>query len=86
MARAERRLEIASGLVESLRKPLKIKQLRELRKPPLGRWLSHRKLRREVLRVPAGTQIMDCIKSLSEQNREHLRGLVNWVEDYERHS
>jgi hypothetical protein len=50
--RAQRRLELASGLMG---------------------W-------------PAGSDVLALIRALPAPERNHLRGLVDWVEDYERNS
>lgn len=37
-----------------------------------------------LMALPAGANVMDRIRALPPLEREHLRGLVDWVEDYER--
>ena len=41
-------------------------------------------LARKMLKLPAGTDTLSHIKALPESEQEHLRGLVDWVEDYDK--
>lgn len=40
---------------------------------------------RKLASLPEGSDVMEYIGGLPYKDREHLRGLVDWVEEYERH-
>ena len=37
------------------------------------------------MRMEEGADVLGRIKSLPTEKRDHLRGLVDWVEEYEKH-
>lgn len=37
-----------------------------------------------LLHLPEHTDVLDHINAMPQAERDHLRGLVDWVEDYER--
>ncbi len=49
----------------------------------LGRAAHRLEIARRLLRMEEGADVLERVKSLSEAQRERLRGLVDWVEEYE---
>lgn len=43
------------------------------------------KLAQAMLGLPDVAETKSAIKAMSPERRDHLRALVDWVEDYERH-
>ena len=40
---------------------------------------------RKLLNLPQGADVMKHIEAMKPEDRAHLRGLVDWVEEYEKH-
>lgn len=40
---------------------------------------------RRLMRMEEGADVLGRIKSLPTEKRDHLRDLVDWVEEYEKH-
>jgi hypothetical protein len=40
---------------------------------------------KRLMKWPDDADVMERIEALTVEEREHLRGLVDWVEEYERH-
>lgn len=48
-----------------------------------GRGEQRLEIARRLLRLPKGADVMKRINAMPPDEREELRGLVDWVEDYE---
>lgn len=48
-----------------------------------GRVEQRLEIARRLLRLPEGSDVMQRINAMPPDEREELRGLVDWVEDYE---
>jgi hypothetical protein len=48
-----------------------------------GRAEQRLEIARRLLRLPEGSDVMQRINAMPPDEREELRGLVDWVEDYE---
>lgn len=48
-----------------------------------GRAKQRLEIARRLLRLPEGANVMQHINAMPPDEREELRGLVDWVEDYE---
>lgn len=52
--------------------------------PPDPRKVWRLEKARVLLKLPVGSDVQAALKSLSAERLEHLRGVVDWIEDYER--
>lgn len=51
----------------------------------LGRGARRLEIARKLLSLPEDADVMKHIEAMPLEEREHLRGLVDWVEEYEKH-
>jgi hypothetical protein len=51
----------------------------------LGRGEQRLEIARKLTKLPEGADVMKHIEAMPPEEREHLRGLVDWVEEYENH-
>jgi len=51
----------------------------------LGRGEQRLEIARKLTKLPEGADVMRHIEAMPPEDREHLRGLVDWVEEYEKH-